>query len=104
LSSISGVASASGAVPSDSWWTASGSFANPAITVARSLSDSFAGIRPVDAPGFVVAQLVGALTEERVARWLFAKVEPQSVADAPGETGAQGRLSIRIPQGFIAEL
>jgi glycerol uptake facilitator-like aquaporin len=70
------------------WWTASGSFANPAITVARSLSDSFAGIRPIDAPGFVVAQIVGAVAAERVARWLFAKVEPQAAAATPDETGA----------------
>jgi len=42
------------------WFTASTSFANPAVTVARSLSDTFAGIRPLDAPGFMLAQLVGA--------------------------------------------
>ncbi len=41
------------------WFTASTSFANPAVTVARMLSDSFAGIRPDDAPGFIVAQLIG---------------------------------------------
>jgi len=38
------------------WFTASTSFANPAVTIARSLTDTFAGIRPVDAPGFIVAQ------------------------------------------------
>jgi glycerol uptake facilitator-like aquaporin len=43
------------------WWTASTSFANPAITIARALSDTFAGIRPQDAPAFIFAQLVGAL-------------------------------------------
>ena len=43
------------------WWTSSTSFANPAITIARALSDTFAGVRPQDAPGFIVAQLVGAL-------------------------------------------
>ena len=41
------------------WFTASTSFANPAVTIARSLSDTFAGIRPTDAPGFVLAQLAG---------------------------------------------
>jgi glycerol uptake facilitator-like aquaporin len=41
------------------WFTASTSFANPAVTIARSLSDTFAGIRPVDAPGFIVAEFVG---------------------------------------------
>ena len=43
------------------WFTASTSFANPAITVARSISDTFAGIRPADAPLFIVSQVVGAL-------------------------------------------
>ncbi len=43
------------------WFTASTSFANPAITLARSLSDTFSGIRPMDVPGFVAAQLIGAL-------------------------------------------
>jgi glycerol uptake facilitator-like aquaporin len=41
------------------WFTASTSFANPAVTIARALTDTFAGIRPIDAPGFVVAQMVG---------------------------------------------
>src|SRR6516162_10626400 len=41
------------------WFTASTSFANPAVTIARSLSDTFAGIRPIDAPGFILAQLAG---------------------------------------------
>jgi glycerol uptake facilitator-like aquaporin len=43
------------------WWTASTSFANPAITVARALSDTFAGVRPEDAPGFIAGQIAGAL-------------------------------------------
>jgi glycerol uptake facilitator-like aquaporin len=43
------------------WFTASTSFANPAITIGRSLSDTFAGIRPIDVPGFIVAQFAGAL-------------------------------------------
>lgn len=53
------------------WFTSSTSFANPAITVARSLSDSFAGIAPVDVPGFVAAQLAGALAGWLLGRWLF---------------------------------
>jgi glycerol uptake facilitator-like aquaporin len=53
------------------WFTSSTSFANPAITVARSLSDSFAGIRPVDVPGFIAAQLAGALLAAAAATWLF---------------------------------
>jgi hypothetical protein len=43
------------------WFTASTSFANPAVTIARSLTDTFAGIRPADAPGFVLAQLVAVV-------------------------------------------
>lgn len=54
------------------WFTASTSFANPAVTIARGLSDTFAGIRPVDVPLFVVMQLVGAACAVHVARWLFA--------------------------------
>lgn len=53
------------------WFTASTSFANPAITIARALSDTFAGIRPVDVPAFMAAQLLGALAGLALARWLF---------------------------------
>jgi glycerol uptake facilitator-like aquaporin len=53
------------------WFTSSTSFANPAITVARSLSDTFAGIAPNDVPMFIVAQLVGAVLAATVARSLF---------------------------------
>jgi glycerol uptake facilitator-like aquaporin len=52
------------------WFTASTSFANPAVTVARALSDTFAGIRPADVPGFIVAQLAGAATATFLFRWL----------------------------------
>jgi glycerol uptake facilitator-like aquaporin len=55
------------------WFTSSTSFANPAITLARSLTDSFSGIRPVDAPGFIAAQLAGALLAAACGRWLFAE-------------------------------
>jgi glycerol uptake facilitator-like aquaporin len=53
------------------WFTSSTSFANPAITVARSLSDTFAGIAPHDVPAFIVAQLLGAALAALTARWLF---------------------------------
>ena len=53
------------------WFTSSTSFANPAITIARSLTDTFAGIRPADMPGFIAAQFVGALAALAVARLLF---------------------------------
>ena len=52
------------------WFTASTSFANPAVTLARSLTQSFAGIRPIDVPGFVLAQFLGACCAVPVARWL----------------------------------
>jgi glycerol uptake facilitator-like aquaporin len=52
------------------WFTASTSFANPAVTLARAASDTFAGIRPADAPGFIVAQLVGAFAATALFRWL----------------------------------
>jgi glycerol uptake facilitator-like aquaporin len=52
------------------WFTASTSFANPAVTLARAASDTFAGIRPGDAPGFVVAQLAGAGAATLLFRWL----------------------------------
>jgi glycerol uptake facilitator-like aquaporin len=59
------------------WFTASTSFANPAVTLARSLSDTFAGIRPVDVPAFVVAQMIGAIAAMYLTRWLFATGEEQ---------------------------
>jgi glycerol uptake facilitator-like aquaporin len=52
------------------WFTASTSFANPAVTIARSLSDTFAGIRPSDVPPFILAQLAGALAATFLFRWL----------------------------------
>ena len=53
------------------WFTASTSFANPAVTLARSLTSTFAGIRPVDAPGFIAAQIAGALAATALFRWLI---------------------------------
>jgi glycerol uptake facilitator-like aquaporin len=52
------------------WFTASTSFANPAVTIARCLSDTFAGIQPADVPGFVGAQLIGAAAAVGTTRWL----------------------------------
>lgn len=53
------------------WFTASTSFANPAVTIARSLSDSFAGIMPMHMPGFIAAQLIGALIASFYCKWQF---------------------------------
>jgi glycerol uptake facilitator-like aquaporin len=55
------------------WFTASTSFANPAVTIARSLTDSFAGIRPLDAPGFILAQVAGLLLAAPLLRALASK-------------------------------
>lgn len=56
------------------WFTASTSFANPAVTLARAASDTFAGIRAADVPGFVAAQLAGGLAATMICRWLLAPV------------------------------
>jgi glycerol uptake facilitator-like aquaporin len=53
------------------WFTASTSFANPAVTLARSLTNTFTGIRPADVPGFIAAQLLGALAATLLFRWLI---------------------------------
>ena len=68
------------------WFTASTSFANPAITIARSLSDTFSGIRPADVTGFIMAQLAGALLALLVAALLF-----------PGRV----RLPVRAARGLL---
>ncbi|WP_245344715.1 MIP/aquaporin family protein [Asticcacaulis sp. BE141] len=57
------------------WFTASTSFANPAVTFARSLSDTFAGIRPVDAPAFMAAQIAGALLALVICTWFLKPAE-----------------------------
>jgi len=64
------------------WFTASTSFANPAVTIARSFTDSFSGIFPGDTPFFIIAQILGAGAASLVCGWLFA---------AQNETAAQGR-------------
>ncbi len=53
------------------WFTASTSFANPAVAVARALTNTFSGIRPVDVPGFIVAELIGALAALALCSWLM---------------------------------
>ncbi|WEX86279.1 aquaporin family protein [Sinorhizobium garamanticum] len=57
------------------WFTASTSFANPAVAIARALSDTFAGIRPVDLPGFILAEIFGALLAMALAGWMLAEEE-----------------------------
>ncbi len=71
------------------WFTASTSFANPAVTVARSFTDTFTGIRPIDAPGFIVAECVGALLAVAFMSWLLA---PQKAVVTRVSEPDQGEL------------
>jgi glycerol uptake facilitator-like aquaporin len=71
------------------WFTASTSFANPAVTFARALTDTFAGIRPTDVPGFVVAQFAGAMIATMLFRWLVpALPEAAGRVVVPHSSGA----------------
>jgi glycerol uptake facilitator-like aquaporin len=70
------------------WFTSSTSFANPAVTLARSLTNTFAGIRPIDAPGFIVAQVAGALAATALFRFLVPARSVKAevpIVDAPAE-------------------
>ena len=71
------------------WFTPSTSFANPAVTIARAFTDTFAGIRPADVPGFIVAQLAGATTATLLFRWLVPSL-PRAAGRvvAPHQEGA----------------
>jgi glycerol uptake facilitator-like aquaporin len=60
------------------WFTASTSFANPAVTLARAFTNTFAGIRPADAPGFMVAQLAGAFAATFLFRWVVPSLPKQA--------------------------
>ncbi|MBM3504649.1 MAG: aquaporin family protein [Alphaproteobacteria bacterium] len=60
------------------WFTASTSFANPAVTIARTLTDTFSGIRPADAPAFIAAQVVGALLAVGAWRWIAPARSPKA--------------------------
>jgi glycerol uptake facilitator-like aquaporin len=72
------------------WFTASTSFANPAVTLARAATNTFSGIRPVDAPAFVLAQLCGAAAAVWIFRWLLPVQRSSSVA-------AQERAAVVAP-------
>ncbi len=69
------------------WFTASTSFANPAVTVARAFTNTFAGIRPVDAPGFIAAQLGGAFVATLLFRWLVPAVTTEAKDVASSRRG-----------------
>lgn len=77
------------------WFTASTSFANPAVTLARSLTDTFAGIRPADVPGFVAAQLIGAALATGLFAWLVPARTPSTrplPADSAGAAVRPGAV------------
>jgi glycerol uptake facilitator-like aquaporin len=82
------------------WFTASTSFANPAITIARSLTDTFSGIRPIDAPAFIVAQLVGASAAWAISVILFPATKPAATSagikksDAPADPKHSEALNV----------
>jgi len=78
------------------WFTASTSFANPAVTLARAASDSFAGIRPVDAPGFIVAQLVGAAASTALFRWLVPSLPQTAGRIVDAETDSERARSLSV--------
>ena len=63
------------------WFTASTSFANPAVTIARGLTDSFSGIRPDDVPAFIAAQVAGALVALATMSWLFGDIDEHSARE-----------------------
>jgi glycerol uptake facilitator-like aquaporin len=73
------------------WFTASTSFANPAVTFARALSETFAGIRPLDVPGFIVAQLAGATVATVLFRWLVPAVPDTTEQVAAPRSRGLGR-------------
>jgi glycerol uptake facilitator-like aquaporin len=81
------------------WFTASTSFANPAVTLARAATDTFAGIRPADAPAFIAAQLAGATAATALFRWLV----PSLPAVAPNvivpRSGAESRARTTVADG-----
>jgi len=64
------------------WFTASTSFANPTVTIARSISDTFAGIAPAGAPAFIIAQFAGMLAAVALARWLWQASKAQELSTA----------------------
>ena len=65
------------------WFTASTSFANPAVTVARALSDTFAGIAPAGVPGFIIAQVLGAWAAVVLSAWLWGRRPARVAEDCP---------------------
>jgi glycerol uptake facilitator-like aquaporin len=82
-----------GYIVSAYWFTASTSFANPAVTIARSLTDTFAGIRPVDVPGFVAAQVAGAIAAMGLIRWLLRPTRSDAEVAGRSDIARDGERS-----------
>ncbi|MEM5436335.1 MIP/aquaporin family protein [Paraburkholderia diazotrophica] len=90
------------------WFTASTSFANPTVTIARSLTDTFSGIRPVDAPGFIISELIGGALAIWLFRWMEDAHAPAIARDTEdSKTGARGvvrQLEVATTQTNGAQL
>lgn len=74
------------------WFTSSTSFANPAVTLSRSLTDTFSGIQPIDAPGFIAAQFFGAALATLALSWLLNPVSENATCSAANEREANNEL------------
>ncbi len=93
------------------WFTSSTSFANPAVTIARSLSDTFAGIAPADVPGFIVAELLGATAAAALFTWLWKRRSSTMkrpvlfvcIHNSARSQMAEAFLNERCPDDFLAE-
>jgi glycerol uptake facilitator-like aquaporin len=77
------------------WFTASTSFANPAVAIARSLTDTFSGIRPQDLPGFLIAEFLGAFTASVVVGWLLSNASdsPRAIAERASDESKYSALT-----------
>jgi len=84
------------------WFTSSTSFANPAVTLARAASDTFAGIRPTDAPGFIIAQLAGAASATALFRWLVPPLDAGAFGAAGLPAAAHRVVDRAAPEGDIS--
>ena len=85
------------------WFTASTSFANPAVTIARGLSDTFAGIRPIDVPLFIAAQFAGGIAATLLFRWLVPSLPSTAKTCSCRIPISKNRLLIRAPRSRYAQ-
>lgn len=83
------------------WFTASTSFANPAVTIARALSDTFAGIAPADVPGFITAELAGALAATALFAWLCPSNLPGNAVVVPQGSVRRGSTDVKRSVLFV---